>query len=164
MNSDLMRAPCFDIHLSQGDLLPVQKACFQNTVVGYGRFAVALHHSHFLPVDGMAADQVGDGPCQLPRHAPNQRHISLVRGVFREGRSQFEEGVRRLGHDEAAGGIFIQPVNDTGTAVDVLKAFSESRITARQLSSSLRINRMSAVSSSTEIAVKFSVISVVVVV
>ena len=132
MNSDLMSSAGFDIYFHQRNRIAVKGSGSLCSVLGDRQFSVAVHHCHFLTVDRVSADLIDDLIAEFFGNSPHQRKISFLRGMFRKSRSQFEQGIWRFGYDQTAGGVFIQAVNDTGSAVDVLETLSETGVTSQQ--------------------------------
>jgi len=80
-------------------------------------------HRHFFAVDGMAADGLVDFAARLGRDAPHQCEIFLAGGAAGELRDERGVGGFVLGHDQNAGGVFVEAVDDSGAqlAADALQ-------------------------------------------
>ena len=116
MHADLVRAAGFQPAFDQGHVTQP----FQYAVMGHGMFphrAVRRIDGHSHPVGRVAGDIAGDGPFVFVEVAPHQRMVDAPDGVVVE--LPGEKGVRPLvfGHDQQPGGVFVDPVYQSGPHV-----------------------------------------------
>jgi len=93
----------------------VAAEALQQGPVGAGMAAaVVVHHGVFLAIGGMATDGAHDRAVLRRGHAVHHRQVFAGGDALLDLHLQLHQCFLALGHDDAAGGVFIEAVHDAG--------------------------------------------------
>ena len=108
MDADLVGAAGFKLALDEGDVAEP----FHHSVVGDGMFALFTvgEDGHYEAVARVAAHVPDDGAFVLFEVAPHEGAVLAVNGVVEEVGGQLDLRLLRLGHDQNAGGVLVDTV------------------------------------------------------
>ena len=115
VDADLVGAAGFELAADVG-IAPV---AFDDLPVGHGVPGIALGDAHFLPVGGVPPDGGIHGAGVLPEGAADNALIGSGHGVVLELGGQPGVGVVVFRYGQQAGGILVDPVDDSGAKLAV---------------------------------------------
>lgn len=111
MDPNLMRSPGSQIHLQKRRLC----IALPDAPPGFRMSAAPTDSGHAFAVHRMSANGQFDDPGILLRASTHQSEVCFPNGAFLELAGQLIEGILGSGHNQYAGGVLVQPVNDTWT-------------------------------------------------
>ena len=115
VDADLMSAPGVEVAEDKGSFRGLITG--EDLVIGDGGFSAwRIHHSHFLAIHWVAADVSEDGIFGWGGNAMTNGEVEFLHGrpLGKLGDKTLVGGVC-FSYDEAAGGIFIEAVDDAGS-------------------------------------------------